>query len=225
MKLFNPKIIILLGRPGCGKGTQAKLLIDKFNFEYFGSGEALRKRQEINDYTGKKIAKVITGGDLVPSFVIIRIWIDALEKFKQKKKFNGLLLDGAPRKIMEAKILDEALNWYQWQKDVQIILIDISEKESFERLTKRRICRDCKKIIPYIGEFKKIKNCDECGGLLRARTDDKPAAIKKRLTEFKREVVPVLNYYKKQGRLIKINGVQSIENVFKDILKYLKAQK
>jgi adenylate kinase len=219
MKHFNPKITILLGRPGCGKGTQAKLLIDKFNLEYFGSGEALRKRQEINDYTGEKIAKVITGGDLVPSFVIIKLWIDTLEKFKQKEKFNGLLFDGSPRKIAEAKMLDEALNWYQWQKDVQAILVDISEKESLERLTKRRICQDCKKIIPYMGKFKKIKNCDECGGLLRTRTDDKPIAIKKRLMEFKKEVIPVLNYYKKQSRLIKINGSQGIEDVFKDILK------
>jgi adenylate kinase len=89
-------------------------------------------------------------------------------------------------------------------------------------LTKRRICKNCKRLIPWVGEFKKLKNCDKCGGLLITRTDDKPVAIKKRLEEFKKEVTPVLNYYKKQGRLIKINGEQSIENVFKEILKKLK---
>lgn len=222
MRHFNPKIIIILGRPGSGKGTQAKLLVKKFGLKYFGSGDALRKRQKNNDFTGKKLIKIITRGELAPFFFVSKLWIDELEKFKQKEKFNGLVLDGSPRKIMEAKIFDEALNWYQWQRGVQVILIDISEKESLKRLIKRRICRDCKRLIPWVNEFKKIKKCDECGGLLFVRADDKPAAIKKRLAEFKKEVVPVLNYYKKQGRLIKINGAQGIENVFKDILKAIR---
>jgi adenylate kinase len=189
MKHFDSKIIILLGRSGCGKGTQAKLLINKFGLEYFGSGDVLRERQKVKDFTGKKIVEILKKGEFVPSFIISKLWIDALEKLKQKKRFNGLIFDGTPRKLMEAQMLNDALNWYQWQKGVQVILIDISAKESFERLTKR------------------------------ARFDDNFIVIKKRLAEFQKEVVPVLNFYKKQNRLIKINGEQSIENVFKDILK------
>lgn len=233
----KPLVIILLGPPGSGKGTQAKLLVKKFGLEYFGSGDALRRRRKIKDFTGKKLIEVMGRGELTPSFIVSKLWIDKLEKFKnsskcsaplqisspKRNKFKGFILDGSPRRIIEAEFLEEALKWYEWQKNVKVILIDISKKESFNRLTKRRICKKCGRLIPYIGEFKKLKKCDKCGGELITRVDDKPGAIKKRLEEFKKEVIPVINYYKKQGRLIKINGEQSIENVFKDTLKAIKS--
>lgn len=218
----NPLIIAILGKAGSGKGTQAKLLCNKFDLEYFGSGDALRKRRKTKDFTGKKLWEVMDRGALVPSFVITKIWLDEFEKFKKKKKFKGLLSDGSPRKLLEAKYFNDALEWYDWNKQVKVFLIDISRKEAFKRLTKRRQCKNCKRLIPWLGEFKKLKNCDKCGGQLIVRSDDKEAAIKKRLQEYKDEVVPVLNYFKKQKRLIKINGEQSIENVFRDVLKALK---
>lgn len=222
MRHFKPLVIIILGRPGSGKGTQAKLLVKKFDLEYFGGGDALRKRQKVNDFTGKKLTKVMRRGELAPSFVVSKLWIDALEKFKQKEKFKGFVSDGVPRKTIQAELLDEGLTWYEWEKRKKVILIDISKKESLKRLTKRRICKYCKRLIPYIGEFKKLKKCDKCGGPLFIRRDDTPTAIKKRLEEFKKEVVLVLNNYKKQGKLITINGEQTIENVFKDVLKAIK---
>ncbi len=224
MKPFEkkPVVIIILGPAGSGKGTQAKLLVKKFGLRYFGSGDALRARQKVGDFTAKKLIKVMGRGELVPNFVISKLWIDRLEKFKQKAKFNGLIFDGSPREMLEAKLFDEALNWYEWQEKAKVIFINISRKESFNRLTKRRQCKKCGRIIPWLGEFKKLKKCDKCGGKLIIRVDDKPEAIKKRLEEFKKEVIPVINYYKKQGRLIKINGEQSIEKVFKDILKAIK---
>lgn len=213
------KIIILLGPAGSGKGTQAKLLVKKFGLEYFGSGDALRRRQKIGDFTAKELIKVMGRGELVPSFVISKLWIDELEKFKRKTKFKGFVVDGSPRKIIEAKFFDEALKWYEWQKYIKVLLIHISRRESINRLTKRRICKKCGRLIPWLGHFKKIKRCDKCGGQLVTRHDDKLSAIKKRLAEFKNEVIPVVNHYKKQGKLRKINGEQSIEDVFKDILK------
>lgn len=221
MKNYKPKVIVILGRPGSGKGTQAKLLVDKFRLEYFGSGDALRQRQRLKDFTGKKLVSTMGEGKLVPSFVISKIWMDQLEILKQKPALRGLVFDGSPRKIIEAQYFDEALRWYEWHNGEKVILIDISEKNSFHRLTKRRICQKCKKLIPYIGEFKNLKKCDRCGGPLVARADDKPAAIKKRLKEFKKEVTRVISHYSRQGKLVKINGEQSIENVFKDILKAL----
>jgi adenylate kinase len=218
----KPIVISILGPAGSGKGTQAKLLVKKFGLEYFGSGDSLRTRQKVGDFTAEKLIKVMRRGELVPSFVISKLWIDRLEKIKQKAKFNGSVFDGSPRKILEAKLFDDALHWYEWDKNVKVIFISISRKESFNRLTKRRQCKKCGRIIPWFGEFKKLKKCDKCGGKLITRADDKPEAIKKRLEEFKKEVIPVINYYKKQGRLIKINGEQSIENVFKDILRVIK---
>jgi len=218
----KPLVIILLGQPGSGKGTQAKLLIKKFDLEYFGSGDALRARQKVGDFTGKNLKEVMGRGELVPSFIISKLWIDKLEKFKQKEKFKGFVVDGSPRKILEAKLFDDALHWYEWEKRAKVILIGISGKESLNRLTKRRVCKRCGRLIPWLEPFKRIKRCDKCAGLLIARPDDKPGAIKKRLEEFKEEVTLVLNHYKKQGKLIKIDGEQSIEKVFQDILKVLK---
>jgi len=219
LKTKNYLVVIILGPSGSGKGTQSKLLVRKFGFDYFGSGDALRKRQKIADFTGKKLIKVMNRGELVPSFVISKLWIDKLEKLKQSKGTSGFVLDGSPRKIAEAKFFDEALIWYEFQKKVKVIFINISMKESLHRLTKRRICKKCGRLIPYIGKFKSLKKCDKCGGRLIFRPDDKPRAIKKRLEEFKREVIPVINYYKKQGKLIEIDGERSIEAIFQDILK------
>jgi adenylate kinase len=161
-------------------------------------------------------------GALVPSFIISKLWMDELEKLKQKERFNGFVFDGSPRKIAEAKLFDEALDWYEWQKNMKIVFLNISKKESLNRLTKRRQCKSCGRIIPWVGEFKKLKKCDKCGGELVTRVDDKLKAIEKRLEEFKNEVIPVIKHYKEQGKLIEINGEQSIENVFADILKALR---
>ena len=105
MKDFKKQPIIMsaLGPPGCGKGTQAKMLINKFNLEYFGSGKSLRARQKVNDFTAKKLKIVMNKGELVPSFIISKLWIDKLEEVKKKKKFRGLLLDGSPRKRSEER--------------------------------------------------------------------------------------------------------------------------
>jgi len=217
----KPLVIIIIGPPGSGKGTQAKLLAEKFGLEYVGSGDILRARQKVGDFTGRKLIKFMGRGELVPSLIVTDLAANELEKFKKRPRINGLVLDGWTRTIMEAILMDEALSWYEWQKNVKVILFDISRKESFNRLTRRRQCKKCGKLIPWIGEFKKLKKCDKCSGELITRPDDKIESIKKRLEEYKNETIPSINYYKKQRRLIKINGEQSIENVFKDILKVL----
>ena len=216
----KPLVFIVFGRPGSGKGTQAKLLQKKFKLEYVGSGDLVRKRQKVNDFTGRKLLEVSAKkGEIIPTFLMSKLWAEKFEKLKQKPKFNGLVLDGSPRKFIETILVEEALDWYNWQKNVKIILINISQKESIKRLTKRRICKDCGRILPYVGKFRKLKKCDKCGGKLFTRTDDTIKGVKERLRWYKTDVIPAINYYQKQGRLIKINGKQSIEKVFKDILK------
>lgn len=221
-KYKKPIIVIILGPPGCGKGTQAKLISQEFNLEYFGSGEELRKRQKIKDFTGKKLIEVMNRGEWVPENVIIKIWLNRLEELKKKRNFNGLIYDGGPRKILEAQLFDIALKWYGWDKNTKVLYIFVSDKEALNRLTKRRQCKECGELIPWLGEFKKIKKCPKCNGELIFRPDDTLPAIKKRLLEFKKHTLPVINYFKKQKKLIKINGEQSIEDVFKEILRKLK---
>jgi adenylate kinase len=216
----KPLNFILIGPPGCGKGTQAKLLADKFSLKYVGSGDILRGHIKINDFTGKKIANIINGGGLVPSFVIIKVFGEEIEKNK-KQKVKGFVFDGWTRIIYEAILIDEALNWYEL-KNTKIILIKISAKESFDRLTKRRQCKNCKKLIPWIGKYKELKKCDACEGRLITRIDDNIKSIKKRLEEYKNQTSKSINYYKQQKRLIEINGEQPIEKVFKDILAKIK---
>jgi len=219
---MNKKIIILLGAPGAGKGTQAKLLQKEFDLNYIGSGDLLRARKKLGDFTGAKIGQEIDKGKRVPTPVIFKLWMDKFEEFKKAPKFKGILIDGSPRTTLEADMIEQALEWYEWTKNKSVILIDISIKEVIQRLTKRRMCEQCGKIIPFVGEFKKIKECDKCRGKLITRVDDDEKGVRKRLEWFQTEVKPAINYYEKRGELIKINGEQSIENVFKDILKVLK---
>lgn len=188
----TPKVIILLGPSGSGKGTQAKLLQEKFGLDYVGSGNLLRARQEIHDFSGKKLREVLIMGGFTPTAVIFGLWLTRWEEIKNKPEFNGFVIDGSPRKILEAELIDQTLEWYEWDKYLSIFLVDVSRKESSRRLLKRK------------------------------REDDTLEAINSRLDLFEREVVPVIEYYEKSDRLTRINGEQSIEDVHRDILRAIK---
>ena len=215
------KVLILLGLPGSGKGTQAKLLKEKFNFSYMGSGDLLRSRKKINDFTGNKIASVIDNGGRVPTPVITKIWMEEFERFR-KEGFDGLIIDGSPRTILEKDLIEGALGWYEWTENKKVILVDISSEESVMRLTKRRNCKECGKLIPFVGEFKNMEKCPDCGGELISRADDDEKGVRARLEWFKTDVQPVIDYYEEKGELIRVDGEQSIENVLKDVLEAIK---
>ncbi|MDD2753607.1 MAG: nucleoside monophosphate kinase [Candidatus Portnoybacteria bacterium] len=214
------KVYTLLGRAGCGKGTQAKLLTEKFGLIYIGSGDLLRKRVKQNDFTGQKTGQTMKTGALVPTSLIFMLWIDRLEKIKQGDlaELKGIIFDGSPRKLIEEELLEEALGWYEWDRNYKAILIDISRQEAFDRLTKRRQCAQCGQLIPYIGAYKTLEKCDKCGGELLVRQDDTPEAINLRLDLFEKEVAPVIEHFAKKGTLVKINGEQPIEDVQREIL-------
>ena len=222
--MASPQIIIILGRQGCGKGTQAELLVKKFGLIYIGSGELLRELAAKSNFSGRKTAQTTKTGVLVPTSLIFQLWINKLEEIKQTKDNDlaGIIFDGSPRKLVEANLLDEALNWYEWNKNIKVLLIDISRREAVDRLTKRRICKKCGQSIPYIGYYKDLVNCGQCGGELETRADDTPEAIDKRLDLFEEEVMPVVDFYEKRGLVIKINGEQAIEEVHQEILTKLK---
>lgn len=187
---MEPQIIFILGRSGCGKGTQAKLLAEKLRLEYIGSGDMLRARQNINDFTGRKIKETMDKTmSFAPSAIVFKLWVDRFEAIKEKPNFRGFVVDGSPRKIREAELLDQTLEWFEWSKYLHVILIDVAREEAFARLTKRRV-----------------------------REDDTPEVINNRLDSFEKDVVPVIDYYEKSNRLTRINGEQSVEEVHKDIM-------
>jgi len=214
-------IIIFLGPPGSGKGTQADLLQEEFDdLKYLGTGDLLRDRKEKDDFTGNKIAEVMDEGVRVPTPVVFRVWMDKLEQFHQRNVEN-FIIDGSPRTVREAKMLEEALEWYNWE-DKRVLFIEVSQEESTKRLLNRRICEDCDEIYPYTKKYKDMDKCEECGGNLITRKDDNEEGIEQRWRWYRKEVKPVVDYYEGKGVLKRIDGEQSIEDVFEDVLKATK---
>jgi len=100
-------------------------------------------------------------GGRVPTSIMFNIWAESIGTMKKEIDDSGVIIDGSPRSLIEAKLIDNIFKWYEW-KDVKIILLDISREEAFNRLTKRRICKKCGQLIPWVGDFKNIKKCDKC---------------------------------------------------------------
>lgn len=216
------KVIILLGPPCSGKGTQADRLQEEFDLDYLGTGNLLRDRKEKDDFTGNKIAEIIDKGERVATPIAFKMWMDKFEQFKkQEDSMNGFIIDGSPRTVREAKMLEEALDWYNWE-DKEVLFVDVSEEESTERLLHRRVCEDCGEIYPYTQEYKDMDKCEECGGKLVTRKDDNEEGIKQRWSWYREEVRPVVDFYKEKDLLTRIDGEQSIEEVHKDVLAAVK---
>jgi len=214
----KPLNFILIGRSGSGKGTQAKLLMKHFgNLFYISTGNLFRSLSKSNSDAAKRVKKIVKAGGLPFKNLATALW--TYEITHKVKQDQGLILDGAPRRVDEAKDLDKLLEFLERKEITFILLFDISRQEAFNRLSKRRICEKCGRLIPWVGEFKELKVCDKCGGELFTRPDDTPEAIKSRLDFFDKEVTKAVEYYEAQKRLVRVNGEQSIENVFKDVLK------
>ena len=122
-------VITFIGPSGCGKGTQSKLLEKEFGFAYIGSGDLLRRRAKEDDFTGRKIKEIINQGQLVSSLVIAGLWEQEMERIKNLPQFLGLIIDGSPRSLFEAKLLDSGLSWYEWQGKHKVIYLNISYEE------------------------------------------------------------------------------------------------
>jgi len=215
----SPLILILLGKSGSGKGTQVNLLKDKLGLDFLGTGALLRARKMVGDFSGNKIADVIDNGGIVPPPVVFKLWMDKFEEFKNKgDAFKGVILDGSPRKLREAWLMDDALGWFEWDKRVKIMLIDISDEEAINRIAKRKICPKCGNIVVIAGS-NDSDVCSNCGEKLIIRPEDTIEGTQKRLEWFREEVAETVEHYESMGRLIKINGEQSVEGVFNDIMK------
>ena len=183
---------LFIGRSGCGKGTQAKLLREKLgnkNTVYISVGEQLRKFFARDNYTSKLSEKISNKGNLQPSFFAVWAWTDGL--IDKMKKNKHLIIDGAPRMLKEAYYIEEAVRFYNFKK-VRAILLNVSKEWATKRLLERK------------------------------RNDDNKKAIKTRLDYYEKDVMPVVEYFKSKGQLIDINGEQTIEKVHEDIIKKLR---
>ncbi len=215
MKTKSLTRIIFLGPPGSGKGTQAKNIAKKFKIPHIAPGDIFRKI--IKTGKPKKIATVIKhfvqNGLLVPDEIVFNA-------IKQNLKKGKFLLDGYPRNINQAKLLDDNLK----EKSVQkVIYFKVSDKEIIKRLTARRTCPKCSRVYNiYTLKPKKDNLCDDCKTKLIIRDDDKLETVKKRIKVYKKETKPLIEYYKKKNLLIEINAEDTIENIFNKISEIIK---
>ncbi len=224
MHSSKPLVVVFLGKSGAGKGTQLDLFKERMGYDFIGSGDLLRNRKKVTDYTGTKISDVIDNGGLIATPVVFHLWMSEFERLKSKEEeLKGIVIDGSPRKIREAYLMSEALEWYGWNDNFKVILIDVSDEEVLSRIANRRICADCGEIVPYVGDLKRLSHCPKCNGdLIKRAEDSETESVKKRLEWFQEEVGPVINFYRERDKLLTINGNQAVEDVFNDILNAIK---
>jgi len=212
--------IIMLGAPGAGKGTQADILSKEMNLPHIASGDLFRQALEERTEVGLLAKSYMDKGELVPDEVAIKM---ILERINQPDCTSGCLLDGFPRTLHQAEVLDEALRG-QGKTIDKAIYIEVPNEELAKRLSGRRLCRVCQTPYHIISSPPKTpEKCDKCGGALYQRSDDREETVKDRLSIFFTQTVPILDYYKKQGKLIRINGNLGIQGVAREIISALKA--
>lgn len=214
-------VIVLLGPPGAGKGTQAKNIVNEYNITHISTGDIFRKHIEEKTPLGILASQYINKGELVPDGVTISIVKDRITKSDCSR---GFLMDGFPRTVAQADAFFEILASAGKVLD-HVINIDVEEENLIKRLTGRRICTMCGASFHVVFNPPKIdEQCDYCQGKLTQREDDSMDAVINRLNIYRKQTEPLIEYYENKNLLRVINGNQAAENVFKDICNVLGAE-
>lgn len=219
---MKTKIIFLAGPPGSGKGTQAQLLKKRLGLEIIQVSQVVREKfkNEPNNPEVIQSKKAYYQGQLVDGELIAKWVTTKIEKLGEKNINKGLILDGAARTIEEARAVLKLLDKKIGKSKIKLFFIKISPQETLKRNLKRVVCQKCLKPIDpkLIG---KIKRCPYCGGKLGKREMDNKKVIENRLKVYQKQTLPAINYLKKQGIVVEIDGEQPIEKVYQDIVKKL----
>ena len=212
--------LILLGAPGAGKGTQAKLLVDKYEIPHISTGDIFRENIKNGTELGKKAKAYMDAGGLVPDELTVDL---AMNRLSQEDCKKGYILDGFPRTIPQAERLTEALEARGEALDAAID-VEVQDEIIIDRMAGRRVCPKCGASYHVVTiPPKKEGICDVCGAELITREDDRPETVKKRLDVYHDQTQPLIDYYNGQGIVVTVDGTQAMEDVFAEIVKKLEA--
>ncbi|MDD2258618.1 MAG: adenylate kinase [Bacilli bacterium] len=210
--------LLIMGPPGAGKGTHAKLLCKEYNIVHISTGDMFRTAIKLGTAEGMIAKQFIDKGNLVPDDIVIGI---VREKIQENECNNGFLLDGFPRNIEQAKSLDIILDECGVKIDA-VLNLQVSDDILIKRISGRRVCSKCGETYHVVNHPPKVEGiCDVCGGNLVQRKDDTEETIKTRLKIYNKQTKPLLKYYEKQNLLKNLNGVEDINLLFNNIKKLL----
>lgn len=209
-------IVVFLGPPGSGKGTQAKKLSQELGLMHISTGDLLREAVKNQTPLGLKAKEYMDRGELVPDNLMIAL----IEEVMPKE--GGFILDGFPRTVPQALALEEMLRSYKRDVD-KVFLFDLSEEVVVERLSGRLTCPQCGAV--YHRKYNPPKQegvCDLCGGKLIQREDDKEEVVRRRYRVYKEQTSPLVEFYQKRNKLIRLDASQNIQEVNKRLLEVLR---
>ncbi|HHS96610.1 MAG TPA: adenylate kinase [Chloroflexi bacterium] len=212
--------VVLLGLPGAGKGTQAERLAKALGVPHVASGDLFREHLNKNTELGQRARAYIDRGDLVPDEITIGM---VAERLARPDCADGFVLDGFPRTVAQAEALERVLDRMGTRLNI-VPLIQVSEEVALARLSGRWTCRKCGAVYHTLFNPPKQPGvCDVCGGELYQRSDETPEAHRRRLEVYREQTAPLVDYYRRAGLLVEINGEQSIEDVQADLWAAVRA--
>ncbi|MFN7930425.1 MAG: adenylate kinase [Blastocatellia bacterium] len=207
------KIVVMIGPPGVGKGTQARLLAEHYYIPQISTGDILREMARMETKLGLQLKAIMSTGQLVSDEVLASV-IQA--RTTQPDCKNGYILDGYPRTPSQARTLEKLARGQN--REVRLVSISVPRESLMKRLTGRRTCSQCNEI--YNIHFRPTKQegvCDLCGGMLMQRADDNEETVGTRLTAYEQMTAPLIEYFQQSGRLVSVNGDRAVAEVFAEI--------
>jgi len=211
-------ILIFLGPPGSGKGTQAKLLSERTKLPHISLGDMLREEVRLGTELGNKAKAIMNAGRLVPDEMTIEL---TQKRIHMEDCKSGFIIDGFPRSAAQAEAFDRMLEEDNLKLS-RAVYFHIAEAEVIERLSGRRSCRNCGAVYHIKNKRPKVPGkCDLCGGELYQRPDDKEEVIRNRFEVYEKQTRPLIEHYQKMGKLVEIDAAEPIEAVFNKLLEVL----
>jgi adenylate kinase len=204
-------ILVFLGPPGAGKGTQAKLLSQRMGFLHLSTGDLLREAVKNQTPLGKKAKEYMDRGELVPDELIVQLIEETMPKD------GNVILDGFPRTVNQALALEEMLK-DKGEKISKVLFFDVPDEVIIDRLSGRRVCSKCGAVYHVKYNPPKVEGvCDLCGGTLVQRDDDKEEVVRKRLEVYRKQTQPLIEFYQEKGIIYKLDAGKGVEELFEEV--------